>query len=88
MLWDLFVLGLPSEGGLAMKPLAPTSFELIAMASVWMASFVTTLWHSIKPVWDNYIEDFLDVVAIYQAYKWIKNKWFKKKKNVHATPMK
>jgi hypothetical protein len=76
MLWDLFVLGLPSEGGLARKPFAPSSFELIVTVVIWIAT-------SVKPVWDSHIKEFLDNVGrallIYSAYKWIRSKWARKK---------
>jgi hypothetical protein len=78
MLWDLLVLGLPSEGGLGMKPAAPSSFELMVMAIVWIAG-------SVKPLWDRYIKNLLDNVGrallIYQACRWFKNRLVKKKKN-------
>ena len=78
MLWDLLVLGLPSEGGLSMMRRGPSSFELMTMLSIWIGSFAVTLWHSyIKPAWDNYIGYFLDLIGLYGIYKWIKRKRFK-----------
>lgn len=78
MLWDLFVLGLPSEGGLAMKPLAPTSIELIGIAVFWVAI-----------AWNNHIKEILDgvgriatIIAIYHAIQRVKDELFKKKKNL------
>ena len=78
MLWDLLVLGLPSEGGLARKSFAPSSLELMVMAITWITA-------TVKPAWDNHIKDFLDNVGrallIYEAYKWVQSKWIRKKEN-------